>query len=238
MGLTIHYELKSSTRSVAKAHRLVEQLRQKALDLPFKEVGEMIELAGEACDYQRHAKDDPRRWLLIQANGSVRREPYLFDVAPTHLIAFSTLPGDGCEESNFGLCRYPGTIEVQSEQWPFGQRKVRTGLTGWSWASFCKTQYASNPKCGGTANFLRCHLLIVRMLDHAKEAGILGTVSDEGDFWEKRDVKALAEEVGGWNQMIAALGGRMKDVVGANLEGAIFSFSDFEHLEAKGRAEQ
>ena len=33
--------------------------------------------------------------------------------------------------------------------------------------------------------------------------GILEGVSDEGDLWEKWDVKALAEQVGQWNEMVA-----------------------------------
>ena len=51
MGLTIHYQLKSDTRSPAQARQLVEKLRQRALDLPFAEVGEVVELKGDACDY-------------------------------------------------------------------------------------------------------------------------------------------------------------------------------------------
>ena len=39
MGLTIHYTLKSSTKSIVQARKLVKTLRQKTLDLPFKEVG-------------------------------------------------------------------------------------------------------------------------------------------------------------------------------------------------------
>ena len=53
------------------------------------------------------------------------------------------------------------------------------------------------------------------MLDHAKELGILGSVSDEGDYWEKRDVKALAEDVGEWNEKIAGLVGKLKDTSAA-----------------------
>ena len=73
------------------------------------------------------------------------------------------------------------------------------------------------------------------MLDYAKELGILAKVSDEGEFWEKRDVKALAEEVGDWNAMIAAGVGAFGDLFGGNVEAPIKSFPDFEHLEAKGQ---
>ena len=52
--------------------------------------------------------------------------------------------------------------------------------------------------------FLRAHLSVCRLLDHAKELGILKEVSDEGDFFEKRDIPALVSTVGDWNAFIAA----------------------------------
>ena len=108
---------------------------------------------------------------------------------------------------------------------------------GWLWTSFCKTQYASNPKLGGVENFLRCHLSLIRLLDHARELGMLKHVSDEGGYWEKRDVQALVQEVGEWNEAIAGFAGQLKDqLTGQGMEAAITRFSDFEHLEAKGRA--
>ena len=67
MGLTIHYELTTSTGGEANARKLVHQLRQAALDLPFAHVGEIVELRGDKCDYKQRADNDPYRWLLIQA---------------------------------------------------------------------------------------------------------------------------------------------------------------------------
>ena len=75
----------------------------------------------------------------------------------------------------------------------------------------------------------------IKVLDQAKSLGILDEVSDEGDFWEKRNIRALAEEVGEWNEMIAAFAGQMKDVLGDELEAPITDYSDFEHLEARGQ---
>jgi hypothetical protein len=109
---------------------------------------------------------------------------------------------------------------------------VQTGLKGRSWSSFCKTQYASGH---GLDHFLRCHLSVVRLLDHAKELGILASVNDEGGFWEKRDVKALAQQVGEWNQSMAAFVGQLKDMFGGDFKAPITKYPDFEHLEAKGR---
>ena len=243
MGLTIHYSLKSSTRSPKKARELVARLRGRALDLPFAEVEDIVELTGEACDFERCDRDDPHRWLLIQAGQYVDRPApgggtYSYNVAPTHLIAFETLPGDGCEPANFGLCRYPAEIKVTDPDRPYRERRLRTRLSGWFWQSFCKTQYASNVECGGVENFLRCHLAAIRMLDQAKSLGILEDVSDEGDFWKNRDVRALAQQVGQWNEMIAAFAGELKDLLGAQVDSEITKFPDFEHLEAAGRGKE
>ncbi len=112
--------------------------------------------------------------------------------------------------------------------------------SGWCWQSFCKTQYASNPDLNGTENFLRCHLAVIRLLDHARDLNMLHSVSDEGGYWEKRDVKALVEEVTQWNAMIAGFVGTMKDMLGEagrEVKSEITQFPDYEHLEAKGRAE-
>ncbi|MGA2501749.1 MAG: hypothetical protein ABSH20_28750 [Tepidisphaeraceae bacterium] len=65
MGLTIHYRLKHNTRTATIVRQMVEQLRQRALDLPFKQVGPLIELTGDACDFQKRPRDDPNRWLQI-----------------------------------------------------------------------------------------------------------------------------------------------------------------------------
>jgi hypothetical protein len=228
MGLTVHYALHAQIRSPRRAKELMEQLRSKALDLPFKEVGELVELVGPECDFTGRDRDDPLRWLLTQARQmAVVGEQYHL-VQPDRLVVLSTWPGEGCEQANFGLGLYPKTVERDG-------KALSTGVKGWSWKSFCKTEYASDPALGGVENFLRCHLSVIRLLDHAKAMGILEDVKDEGRYWEKRDLRALAEEVGRWNEFIAGIAGRMKDALGGNIEAAILKFQNFEHLEAKGR---
>ena len=50
MGLTIHYSLKSSTRSPRQAEALVERMRQLALDLPFDVVdGQINHVGPDVC---------------------------------------------------------------------------------------------------------------------------------------------------------------------------------------------
>ena len=232
MGLTIHYYLKARGNDAA-ARKLITALHQAAQDLPFQELGDIIDLSGDACDFQARELGDPLRWLLCQAEGSVELTANRsMRVKPTRVICFTAWPGEGCEESNIGLCRYPRSISHAE----FGI--VKTRLSGWRWRSFCKTQYASNPDCGGVPHFLRCHLAVTALLDQAQKLGVLDEVHDEGHFWETRDVPALVNEIGSWNEMIAAFGGKLKDLLGDSglaWQSAISEFPNFEHLAAAGQ---
>jgi hypothetical protein len=213
MGLTIHYSLRANTRSPTKVRDLIRRLRSRALDLPFERVDEIIELQGNECHFQEQGDESPHRWLLIQARHLVpdpRDEDCRYAVDPLHVIAFSTWPGQGCEQANLGLCRYPATIEVG--RWV--PRKIHTHLGPWCWASFCKTEYASRPDCGGVTNFIRCHLAVIAMLRHAQSLGILDEVYDEGDFWQCQDVPALARAVGQWNETIAQQVSELRSLLG------------------------
>jgi hypothetical protein len=223
MGLTIHYELNSNAASPEQARQIVEQLRQAALDLAMSEVGEVVAFSGTDCNFE-NAEDGLLRWLLVQARRLVSIGEKYDLIVPNHVIAFTTLPGEECEAANFGLACYPAAADGMA-----------TGLSGWSWASFCKTQYASNPDVGGIANFVRCHLTVIRMLDYAKAMGILEAVKDESGFWEMRDIKALVETVGKWNRQIAGMVGQYKDEIGGIIAAPITEFPNFEHLEAEGR---
>ena len=226
MGLTIHYQLKLASRSLTKARTVINQLHDLASTLPLGLIGPVMEITGDDCNFQNCTDNEPHRWLLIQANGNFQVGKCFYDVRPQKIFAFTTRPGKGCEPANFGLCLYPSTIEVPG-------RVIRTGLTGWRWSSFCKTQYASTVS---TENFIKCHLLVVRMLDHCKQLGILGDVDDEGDYFQKRDAEALTKEVDEWNENIAAFAGKLKDQIGDALQAPILAHPAFEHLEAKGDA--
>ena len=181
MGLTIHYSLKSDADGPTHARQQVEKLRQAALDLPMAEVGEVVELTGAECDPEIGNKDDEgKRWLLIQARRMLQIGEGYYFATPTHVIAFAAWPGEECEVANLGLATYPDVIETKDGE-------LTTGLKrGWYWHSFCKTQFSSNPSVGGAANFVRCHLAVIRLLDEAKAIGILDEVKDEGGYWEKR----------------------------------------------------
>src|SRR5690606_14473865 len=158
---------------------------------------------------------------------------------------------------------YPGYLSPNSGQFT-EVRKVKTRLGGWRWSSFTKTQYASDPACGGIPNFLRCHISVVTLLDRIAELPTLKVqMDDEGrygpshysDDWREAHAegreptyrwhegkyvpKALAEEVGEWNGMIAAFTGAMNDLLespGSESAGEspIQNFPNFEQLEFRG----
>lgn len=313
MGLTIHYTLKSEREDAKQVEQTIYKMRQLALDLPFEQVGQIVDLKGEQCNTDaRRAelqngdeKNESLFWLLIQAGKSIRcpwNKRISRRVNPTRIIGFDTWPGPGSEAANFGLCLYPAEVEWEYtpeedqrfqeaakeglgwhrfswEKWhrlckrhhaftrfpaAFTEmRKVPTKLTGWHWSSFCKTQYASDPQCGGIPNFLRCHISVITLLDRmGKLPSLKVTVDDEGrygpstysDDWQEAheagrkptyrrhqgqyNPAALANEVGEWNTMIAGMAGALSDALsgsGKQLEMPIKDFADFERLEFKGR---
>jgi hypothetical protein len=58
MGLTIPCQL-ATTGNEAHARKLVQQLRQAALDLPFERVGERVEFRGDQCSWKLRADAEP-----------------------------------------------------------------------------------------------------------------------------------------------------------------------------------
>lgn len=97
----------------AEARRVVERLRQKAIDLKWQQVGDVVHLADQACN----DADLPGKFLLIAAGDTV--------LAPHEVFFFeATPPGD--ELRPFGLAAYPTHMEGDS-------RVIPTPLDGWQW---------------------------------------------------------------------------------------------------------
>ena len=113
--------------------------------------------------------------------------------------------------------------------------------------------------CGGIANFVKSHLCVIHLLDRIAELPTTSVeTDDEGkygrsyytDNWRvpepvytwhdgKYDVKALVQEVGEWNEMVAAKFGALNDLLRSSdsslqVEAPISRFPDFEHLEFRG----
>ena len=183
-----------------------------------------------------------------------------------------TVKKGGCTSWRFDWKPWERWLERNGhKRWEFPEdekfqekRKIKTGLSsGWRYGGFCKTQYSSGSQYGGVPNFIRCHLCVIHLLDRI---GGLPTMTvetnDEGKYgrsyytdhpeaeervytWHdgQYDVKALVQEVGEWNEMLAVQFGAMNDLLKASgselaLESPISAFPDFERLEFKGQQNQ
>lgn len=216
-------------------------------------------------------------WMLIQAHQNPQypwNKHISQSIMPTRMIGFSAWPGPGSETANIGLCLYPNEVQLKynpredQKYWtgykldwkkyvrkcPLGTRSetrsVPTNLTPWSWSSFCKTQYASNPDCGGVANFLKCHITVIALLDRiATLPGVKVRIEDEGSYGPHSLQKGrhkghynpakLANEVGSWNEMVASLTGSLSDTFdGDGVVSPIKDYANFEQLEFRGRKNQ
>ena len=121
-------------------------------------------------------------------------------------------------------------FKADMERLVFGEEVTIPGETG-TWGSFCKTQFANE---FGLPTFLRAHMTVCAILEKAQDLGFKVFVHDEGGFWEKRDVKALAEEVGRWDAMLAAMFGSFADAAPGMVESPMQGRRDFERLEFEG----
>ena len=206
MGVSIYYGLRADIpsprvdfSSPQRAKAIVEQLRWRAQDLPFAQVGDVMEFSGPDCDYAHYRKGDPARDLLVNAATIYTgrrhllpiRLPYL--VLPKHVFAFTTCPGPGAAAATFGLAIHPRTLSPEDcRGGELDMRDNRLRLTGWRWTVISRTGDAIDVNNGGVGNFLRCHLSILQMLKHAQSMDILEYVLDDGGYWQSFDLQPVA----------------------------------------------
>lgn len=223
MGLTIHYKLRLVWGTARQAGALVRKLHHRASALSFHDISPVAEYSAGNGGLAGRPE-----WFVAAVESMARQRGGRL-LLPRRAFAFRIVPGLGCEAATFGLAQYPRAI-VRADG-----RRMATKLSGWWWQDFCKTQYASNPRFGGWANFCRCHTSLIALLDEAGKIGLKTHVLDESGFATGRDVEHLAREVAQWNEMIAGFVGRMKDALPGEFDAPIAQFPDFEHLEARGR---
>ena len=245
MGLTIHFQLRlPSTWSLDQVLAAMAKLWQAAKSLPFQSQSNMITLSEHHIERAIAGHNEsPWRWACIQ---HTRYHCYRYDtmgrpysvskdadgtgthtmsVPATTLVGFTCVPGNGCEVVNVFVGKYPNSIMVDCKGdqhgYPSGKRRLMMeDPFCWTASAFCKTQYASQPCEGGVTNFLRCHLLVIALLDTARELGFTVEVDDEGQYDERRSIPDLIREVGSWNTMIAGVGASLRAEFGNDVQTA------------------
>lgn len=205
MGLTIHYtvEFDGTTKQLQKK---LEKIRQTCRDLPFEEVREVetvkitkdiIKIWNELqkalsypnnTDENRTKRDEIMKglgvttWRMVEL-GEWRKEGNVsWKVErPTTMVSLYLWPGEGCESLEFNFQRINGKFVSKS---------------------CCKTQYAEQ--------FVRCHLLVIQLLDMLKQDGFAVDVYDEGGYWETKDIKVLAKNINESTALIAGILGGLQ----------------------------
>ena len=189
--------------------RRLSSARVKQIIQPLRAVAQELgfEIVGEL------RPTDPTGFRFLYAPRKAKTISEL--VPPAEGWVFSAVPGEGSESIEVGLCRYPG-------------------LAGWRLRGWCKTQYASHH---GWEHFRDCHHRAVDLLRACQRAGLTVQVQDEGRYWGTRDDWFLCRKIREYDQMMAALGGALKDAFGNEQPAApIYSHPQFERLEAEGAA--
>lgn len=227
MGLTIHFKLTPPPETDAvRAYELVRQMRQRAQGFKRRGRVEAVLPIGDDPKTLRRAecyRDVPHPWKPGCKS--------VIDIPAGIGSLFVVEVGEDCEPLWLGLCTYPKTVVM-------GGRCYRTGLKGWQFSGFSKTQYAS---LHGWEHFRRCHVAVIDLLLSLRRLGLRVEISDEGDYWPGRSLTKLRAEVGMMNGVVAAAAGVLRDLDEAvngksGVESPIFAHKNFERLEAEGVA--
>ncbi|MGO8765164.1 MAG: hypothetical protein ACLQSR_08540 [Limisphaerales bacterium] len=164
------------------------------------------------------------RWIILKGEENTSTD---IEVLPLAGFIFCVDVGTDCEPLWLGLCRYPATVRFQGKELP-----TKTGAP-WRLAGFSKTQFAS---LHGWEHFQRCHCAVVNLLAACRAPELRVKISDEGDYWPRRSLFKLRENLNDMNGLVAAAAGALKDSdeTASGIESPIFRHKNFERLEAQG----
>lgn len=198
MGLTIHYTIEYKG-TVKQLQTKLEKIRQACRDLPFEEVGEVgtVKISQAIIDLwnyhqtrgnSREERDAAMKelgitpWQMVELGEWKHEGNTSWKVQkPTTMVSLYLWPGEGCESAELNFQRIRGKFVCRS---------------------FCKTQYADE--------FVKCHLLVVQLLDILKADGFQVDVYDEGEYWQTRDMKVLGKNINESTALIAGFLGGLK----------------------------
>ena len=226
MGLTIHYDI-SFTGTQKQLIEKLTKIRSACMDLPFQEVGKIKSVKitknhikvfnwlQNITKYPNNSEENLKMrnlimemlgtnaWEMVQL-GEWKKEDnrHWKEQRPTTLVSLPLWPGEGCENSDIY----------------FEKRNKK-----WICSSFCKTQYATE--------FVKCHLLVITLFDMFKKEGFEVEISDEGNYWETRDLKVLAKNINDYTALISGIAESMKNNFGGNVIAPIDICKNYMDVE-------
>lgn len=205
MTVTIHYTLWSSmlTRPI-DVRELVEALRQFARQLPFAQVGALIELQGQLPGQEPLERAEQVHTLWHQAQAPLPVGAEILAVQPLQTYGFCIWPGAGCPPTALGLSQYPGNIDLPSAL--AAGRRLLTHLDGWRWRGCCTTCRDDESPQGDVLGLLGRHWALIKLLDFARSTEVVTlAVHDDSGYWSQRSLEELASAMGRWADLVAAV---------------------------------
>ena len=222
------------------------------LKLPFDEVSDIYEQdPPDGKSAFRPCNGVFRRGDLYLSRKRADGAEETVEVPALHAVLFNVRV-HGAETASIGLATHPpvilhreDVIERRRDGLESGRRlgqgdpiEFPTRRRGYySWQSFCKTQYAGNPKLGGEANFLKAHLSLIELLDQIGGLGVVVRIHDDSRYAKHRDANRLLRSLREWDAIVANFVGKFTDALGdgaGTVVAPIRERPDFEHLEAEG----
>ena len=251
MGLTVYYDWKTKT-DWSSARRMIARFHALALKLPFDAVSEIREQdpPDGKSPFRRYEHSFRQGDLYLSRKREDGAEE-MVHVPALHALSFS-VSVEGAENAVIGLASHPPVVlhreDVIRRNKDGSERERLLGQGDpiefptrrrayYSWHSFCKTQYAGNPKLGGEPNFLKAHLSLIELLHQIRAAGVNVRIRDDSRYSKHRDVNRLLRSLREWDAVVAKFVGDLGDALGDQFGALIAPIKgrpDFEHLEAKG----
>ena len=222
MGLTLFYRLTLPGRtSLDEVRTKLSALKSFAATLEFDAV---VGPHDYSVDELVREYDRPEIVpIVVTTMAGDTPDFYGFSSSDPCVPTFAIAPGRECEPAIFGFLP-PGSRARYSDS------DDDRSPGDWFWSGACKTQYAS---IVSNEHFVKCHVGLVRVLDHARTLGIDVSVADEGGYWDHRSTDKLIAAVVDMNRIIARFAGALSDRMGDahSIEAPIFDHAEFEHLE-------
>lgn len=202
MGLTINYKI-AFKGTAEELYDKLKIVRQKCRDLPFETVSDI--------EHIRYSKEDIaffnslQDWCFYPNNTEenlAKRDRMLKDKGLDINTMINLVVGHGGRASSYHMINlwvHPGE-GCESMDLNFVKKRVY-----WRCGGFCKTQYATH--------FVRCHLLVIKVLDLLKQEGFIVEVRDGGDYWGTRDLEALAKSINEYTAMLKQISGQLHEAV-------------------------